>query len=60
MILRSKGIVPCTDGGWINFDYIPEGIDVRMGNADIIGKICVIGSELKEDLVAELFGVKNA
>ena len=60
MILRSKGIVPCTNGGWINFDYIPEGIDVRMGNADIIGKICVIGSELKEDLVAELFGVKNA
>ena len=55
-VLRAKGIV---DGitGWIHFDYIPDGIDVRNGSAGIIGKICVIGSNLNEEKLAELFGI---
>ncbi len=57
LILRAKGIVACADGGWIHFDYVPEEENVRMGAASTIGKLCVIGSELKEQAVAELFGV---
>ena len=57
MILRAKGIVACADGGWIHFDYVPEEHDVRFGSAGIIGKLCVIGSQLKDSAVAELFGV---
>ena len=57
MILRAKGIVPCVDGGWIHFDYVPEEADIRMGGAAIIGKLCVIGSKLNEAAVAALFGV---
>ena len=57
MILRAKGIVACSDGGWIHFDYVPEEADIRMGSAAIIGKLCVIGSKLDEAAVAALFGV---
>ena len=57
IVLRAKGIVPCVDGGWIHFDYVPEEADVRMGSAAIIGKLCVIGSKLDEAAVATLFGV---
>ncbi len=57
MVLRAKGIVPCTDGGWIHFDFVPGEKNVRMGGADIIGKLCVIGSKLDEAGVARLFGV---
>ncbi len=57
MILRAKGIVACADGGWIHFDYVPEEHNVRMGSASIIGKLCVIGSQLAEQEVAKLFGV---
>ena len=57
MILRAKGIVACADGGWIHFDYVPEEHDVRFGSAGVIGKLCVIGAELKEAAVAQLFGV---
>ncbi len=57
MILRAKGIVACADGGWIHFDYVPEEHDVRSGSAAVTGKLCVIGSQLKESAVAELFGV---
>ena len=57
MILRAKGIVPCTQGGWIHFDYVPEEADVRMGSAEITGKLCVIGSKLVEAEIARLFGV---
>ena len=56
-VLRAKGIVPCADGGWIHFDYVPEEADIRMGSAAIIGKLCVIGSKLDETAVAALFGV---
>ena len=57
MVLRAKGILPCTDGSWIHFDYVPEEYNVREGSADITGKLCVIGSQLDEKGVAALFGV---
>lgn len=56
IVLRSKGIVAANDG-WIHFDYVPEESDVRMGGADTIGKICVIGSNINEDKIKELFRV---
>ena len=55
-VLRAKGVVEGEDG-WIYFDHVPEENDVRSGEADVTGRICVIGSELKEDALAELFGV---
>ena len=57
LVLRAKGIVPCADGGWIHFDYVPEEHNVRMGGADVTGKLCVIGAQLNEQAVAALFGV---
>ena len=57
MVLRAKGILMGTDGSWIHFDYVPEEFNVRTGSADIIGKLCVIGSKLDEKGIAELFGV---
>ena len=57
MILRAKGIVPCVSGGWIHFDFVPEEQNVRMGGADIIGKLCVIGSKVDEAGITALFGV---
>lgn len=54
MILRAKGIVE-GDEGWIHFDYIPGEVDVRSGCAGVIGRICVIGSELNENVVKALF-----
>ena len=57
IVLRAKGIVEAADGQWIHFDYVPGEPDVRTGGADIIGKICVIGSKLKEDELATLFRI---
>ena len=57
MILRAKGIVPCADGGWIHFDFVPGEENVRLGSADIIGKLCVIGAQLDECGVASVFGL---
>ncbi len=57
IILRAKGIVPAADGSWIHFDYVPGESNVRTGSADVTGKLCVIGSQLKEDEIAHLFGV---
>jgi len=57
MILRAKGIVPASDGTWIHFDYVPEEENIRLGGADITGKLCVIGSKLDEKGIAALFGV---
>ena len=54
-VLRSKGMVPDGEGHWIHFDYVPEETEVRLGAADVTGKICVIGSGLKEDALADLF-----
>ena len=56
-ILRAKGILACADGGWIHFDYVPGEQNVRMGSADVTGKLCVIGAQLQEEKVAALFGV---
>ena len=55
VILRAKGMVPAEDGTWIYYDYVPEESDVRTGKPQVTGKICVIGSELKEDKLKELF-----
>ncbi len=55
IVLRSKGVVPATDGTWIEFDYVPGEADVRAGAADVTGKICVIGSGLDEDKLEQLF-----
>ena len=57
MILRAKGILPCVDGSWIHFDYVPEEHDIRTGSADVTGKLCVIGSKLDETGIQQLFGV---
>ncbi|MBR3762645.1 MAG: GTP-binding protein [Lachnospiraceae bacterium] len=55
MILRAKGMVPAVDGTWIYFDYVPGEADVRAGKPDVTGKLCVIGSELKEENLSKLF-----
>lgn len=55
MILRSKGIVPAVTGEWLHFDMTPGEYEIREGAADITGRICVIGSKLKEDEIAALF-----
>ena len=57
IILRAKGIVPDKDGNWQEFDLVPGEYEVRKGAPDYTGKLCVIGSELKEDKIAELFGL---
>jgi hypothetical protein len=55
VILRSKGMVEGADGQWIYFDMVPEEWEVRQGEPDYTGRICVIGSNLKEDKLKELF-----
>ena len=56
LVLRAKGMVENADGGWIYFDYVPQESNVRDGKPSVTGKFCVIGSGLKEDKLAELFG----
>ena len=57
IILRAKGIVPGTDGKWYHFDLTPGEYEIREGASDIIGRLCVIGSKLKEEEIAALFEV---
>ena len=57
VILRAKGIVPSDASEWLYFDLVPGEFEIRKGKADITGKLCVIGSKLKEDDLAELFEV---
>ena len=57
MILRAKGMLEGTDGHWMYFDMVPGETEIRDGEPDVSGRFCVIGSELKEDHLAELFGV---
>lgn len=57
IVLRSKGMVPAKDGGFIYFDYVPEEKNVRAGAPDVTGKIVVIGSKIKEDALKQLFGI---
>ena len=54
-VLRAKGIVEGEDGQWIHFDYVPGEPDVRIGSAEITGRLCVIGSKLEEDAIRKLF-----
>jgi len=56
-VLRAKGILPCSCGSWLHFDYVPEEHEVRVGAADYTGRLCVIGAELNEDKLVELFGL---
>ena len=57
MILRAKGIVECKCGKWIHFDYIPGEPDIRVGNAGVIGRLCVIGAGIDKNKIKELFGI---
>ena len=58
-VLRAKGIVAASEGEWIHFDYTPGEINIRRGSAGVTGRLCVIGHELHEDAVAELFRCKG-
>ena len=55
VVLRAKGILPAADGEWLHFDYVPGEIEIRRGGADVTGRLCVIGSKLDEENLAELF-----
>ncbi len=57
MILRAKGIVESNDGSWIHFDYVPGEPNVRYGSAATIGRLCVIGSNMDNDKIKEIFGI---
>ena len=57
IVLRAKGIVAGVDGKWIHFDFVPGEADVRFGRADVMGRLCVIGSKLDEDAIAKRFGL---
>ena len=57
VILRAKGILPAEDGSWIHFDYVPGESEIRTGSADVTGRLCVIGSDLKTDVISVLFRV---
>ena len=57
IILRAKGIVPCLDGGWINFDLVPGEYEVRAGVSDYTGRLCVIGTNLNKNKIEELFHI---
>ena len=56
-IVRAKGIVPNGEGKWLHFDYVPEELEVRFGPADYTGRLCVIGANLDEHKLHELFGL---
>ena len=57
IVLRAKGIVAGIDGKWIHFDHVPGEADVRFGSADVMGRLCVIGSKLDEAAIAKVFGL---
>ena len=54
-VLRAKGIVECSDGGWLEFDYVPGEGEVRETEAEATGMIAVIGTRLNKDKLKELF-----
>ena len=56
-VLRAKGIVPAEGGKWLHFDYVPEEHEVRFGAADYTGRLCVIGAQLDEGKLAQLFAL---
>ena len=56
-VLRAKGIVAMADGSWKQFDLVPEEHEVREGKPDYSGRVCVIGTDLKEDELLKLFHI---
>lgn len=54
-VLRAKGIVQTEEGGWLEFDMVPEETEIRDCKPDYIGRICVIGTELKKDELEKVF-----
>ena len=60
IVLRAKGIVAGQGGEWYYFDMVPEETEIRTGKADYTGRLCVIGSKLKEEALEKLFGLKEA
>ena len=56
-ILRAKGIVSCVCGEWLHFDYVPGEINIRKGEAGVIGRLCVIGKDLNEEKLSEIFNI---
>jgi hypothetical protein len=56
-VLRAKGIVETTDEGWIQYDFVPGEKEIRGSGAEVIGRICVIGSNINEENLAELFRI---
>ena len=56
-VLRAKGILQLTDGSWLHFDHVPGECDMRKGPADYTGRLVVIGVDIKEDALKELFGI---
>lgn len=59
MVIRAKGIVKGEDGRWLHFDYVPGEADIRDGSAEVTGMICVIGVDLKEKEIRELFSLEG-
>ena len=57
VILRAKGMVPAEDGTWIYFDMVDGEYELRTGEADYTGRLCVIGTDIQEEKLAELFGI---
>ena len=57
IILRAKGMLPAEDGTWIYFDMVPEETEIREGAPEYTGRLCVIGSKLNEEKLAQLFGL---
>jgi hypothetical protein len=58
VVLRAKGLVPAQDGTWIHFDLVPGEYEIRTGAADYTGRLCVIGSKLQDEKLAELFQIR--
>ena len=56
-VLRAKGMVESTDGGWIYFDMVPGEYEIREGEPDYTGRLCVIGTDIDEKQLEELFGI---
>ena len=54
-IVRAKGMLACTDGTWVNFDLVPEQVEIREAGPENIGKFVVIGTELQKDKIKALF-----
>ena len=56
-VLRAKGVVRCDDGSWIHFDYVPGSSDIRRGEADYTGRLCVIGVGIDIPAIKGMFGL---